>query len=227
MTKYVPYYRVSTQRQGKSGLGLEAQKQAVKQFTKNCKDCILKEFTEVQTGKDNNRAELAKAIQYAKDNNAQLLIAKLDRLSRNAAFIFQLKDSQVNFVCCDMPDANTLTIGIFATLAQYERELISKRTKAALARLKAKGKKLGTPENLTSAARTKAIEVLRAKALNNKNNKKAINYISMLRANSLTFQQIADRLNADGFKTARGSNFFATTVKRLFDRKIKTDGTQV
>ena len=125
-SKYVAYYRVSTKAQGDSGLGLEGQRSAVFNFVKGT---IVAEFTEVESGKNNQRAQLSAAIDRAKKENAVLVIAKLDRLSRNASFIFTLRDSGVNFQCVDMPDANTLTIGIFATLAQHERELISSRTK--------------------------------------------------------------------------------------------------
>ena len=121
--------RISTRSQGESGLGLEAQKAAVAGFVKGM---IVAEFTEIEPGKNNHRVELATAIDRAKQEKAVLVIAKLDRLSRNASFIFTLRDSGVNFQCVDMPDANTLTIGICATLAQREWELISSRTKAAL-----------------------------------------------------------------------------------------------
>ena len=129
-TKYVAYYRVSTQQQGQSGLGLEAQQMQVKKFVGDNE--ILKHFIEVESGKNNNRPELKRAIELAKKEQVKLVIAKLDRLSRNASFIFMLRDTNVNFVCADMPEANSLTIGIMAVLAQDERERISQRTKAAL-----------------------------------------------------------------------------------------------
>ncbi|SFF36436.1 recombinase family protein [Spirosoma endophyticum] len=116
--KYVAYYRVSTKAQGESGLGLEAQRSSVAGFVKGG---VLAEFTEVESGKNNQRVQLGAAIDCAKKEGAILVIAKLDRLSRNASFIFTLRDSGVNFQCVDMPDANTLTIGIFATLAQHDR----------------------------------------------------------------------------------------------------------
>jgi len=130
--KYVAYYRVSTKKQGESGLGLEAQRTAVQRFTNNCTNCIVAEFTDIESGKNDDRTQLKQAIEAAKKHEAQLLIAKLDRLSRNAAFIFTLRDSQVDFICADMPNANRVTIGIMAVLAQDERERISQRTKAAL-----------------------------------------------------------------------------------------------
>ena len=136
--QYVAYYRVSTQRQGESGLGLDSQRETVRAFLHGNAQNLLAEFTEVESGKKDTRKELAKAIAKAKELGARLIIAKLDRLSRNASFIFQLRDSEVDFVCCDMPEANTLTIGIMAVMAQHEREVISTRTKEALKAKKAK-----------------------------------------------------------------------------------------
>lgn len=127
--KYVAYYRVSTQKQGKSGLGLDAQRKAVADFMRSGE--LVGEFQEVESGKNDRRPMLAKAIEMAKDSGATLLIAKLDRLSRKASFIFALKDSGVPFIACDMPEANTLTIGIMAVMAEHEREMTSARTKAA------------------------------------------------------------------------------------------------
>jgi DNA invertase Pin-like site-specific DNA recombinase len=128
---YTPYYRVSTRKQGNSGLGLEAQQAAVHAFIQEPAQ-LLEEFVEVESGKKNQRPQLLAAIAQARRVGSTLLIAKLDRLSRNAGFIFALRDSGVDFVCCDMPDANTLTVGLFAVIAQHERETISQRTKDAL-----------------------------------------------------------------------------------------------
>lgn len=224
MQKFVAYYRVSTQKQGASGLGLEGQKQAVQNFV-NCSDCIVAEFTEIESGKKNNRAELAKAIDFAKKHGAKLVIAKLDRLSRNASFVMTLKDTGVDFVCVDMPDANTLTIGIFAVMAQHERELISSRTKAGLAvkkqKLAIEGKKLGTPSNLDSDAREKGLAVRQQNAQNKKENVQATELATLYRANGLTLQAIADKLNKQGYKTSWGKEFKPTTVKLLLDRANK------
>ena len=215
MKKYIAYYRVSTKEQGKSGLGLDAQREAVARFTDHCTNCILAEYTDVASGKDNSRPQLLEAIAHAKREGAKLLIAKLDRLSRNAAFIFTLRDTQVDFVCCDMPDANTLTIGIFATLAQHERELISKRTSDALAAKKRTGWKAGTPDNLTQAARVKGAEAMKAKAATNENNRRALDAIRDKRAAGKSLASIAAELNNAGYKTARGKAFQKTTVSRL------------
>src|SRR3954469_22234666 len=125
--KFVAYYRVSTARQGRSGLGLDAQKKAVADYLDGGKWTLLREFTEVESGKDDSRPELAKALHLAGVTGATLVIAKLDRLSRNAAFLLTLRDSGAKFVAADMPDANALTVGVLALIAQHEREAISKR----------------------------------------------------------------------------------------------------
>ena len=127
-TKLVAYERVSTARQGRSGLGLEAQRKAIENYA-NTKDATtLARFTEVESGRKNDRPELEKALQLARLTGATLVIAKLDRLSRNAAFLLTLRDSGVSFVAVDMPEANDLTVGIMALVAQQEREAISRRT---------------------------------------------------------------------------------------------------
>src|SRR5262249_39382978 len=158
-------------------------------------------FTEKESGKNNSRPQLLNAIARAKESNATLLIAKLDRLSRNASFIMTLRDTGVNFICCDMPEANTLTIGIMAVMAQDERERISKRTRDALAVLKKRGVKLGNPGNLTHKARQKAIEAIKANARLNSNNQRATGYIKALRKEKNSYRAIADVLNSEGFTT--------------------------
>lgn len=218
--KYVAYYRVSTKAQGDSGLGLEAQRAAVVGYVKGSdrRAVILAEFTEVESGKNNQRVQLAAAIDRAKKESAVLVIAKLDRLSRNASFIFTLRDSGANFQCVDMPDANTLTIGIFATLAQHERELISARTKSALAAKVAQGARLGKPENLTAQGQQKGGETTRRNALANPDNRRALSVAEMMYNAGKNYSQIADHLNRTGFQTVRGCSFQATQVMRLLKR---------
>lgn len=216
MKQYIAYLRVSTQKQGQSGLGLEAQRFAVQTFVQSTS--LLGEFVEVESGKKNLRPQLAAAIALAKMKGATLLIAKLDRLSRNAGFIFALRDSGVDFVCCDMPDANTLTVGLFAVLAQHERELISQRTKAALAAKKARGAQLGTPANLTPAATQKGRDRNQANALTNEHNDRAAAHILLLHEKGFNYSQIAEKLNALRFLTRTGKAFRAEQVKRLFRR---------
>jgi DNA invertase Pin-like site-specific DNA recombinase len=213
---YVAYLRVSTQKQGQSGLGLEAQRAAVAAFTQAAH--LVGEFVEVESGKKNQRPQLAAAIALAKVKDATLLIAKLDRLSRNAGFIFQLRDAGVDFVCCDMPDANTLTVGLFAVLAQHERELISQRTKAALDAKLAQGAQLGTPANLTPAATQKGRDQSVAKAHAHEHNERAAAHILLLREKGFNYSQIAEKLNALRFVTRHGKPFRAEQVKRLYLR---------
>jgi DNA invertase Pin-like site-specific DNA recombinase len=211
---YIAYYRVSTQKQGQSGLGIDAQKAAVAQFTGNCNNCVIGTYRDIETGKNNDRPELLKAIAQAKQTGAKLLIAKLDRLSRNAAFILTLKDSGVNFVCCDMPEANALTIGIMAIIAQQEREMISKRTKEAL---QAKLARVGEWRKgvITADTHAKGQAAIKTKAASNQNTMRAKNYAKTLKAQGLTLQEIADRLNSEGHHSSTGKQYHRTSVNRL------------
>ena len=217
LPSYVPYFRVSTARQGQSGLGLEAQQAAVRAFVQDPAQ-LLTEYVEVESGKKDRRPQLLAAIAEARRVGATLLIAKLDRLSRNAGFIFTLRDSGVAFVCCDMPDANTLTVGLFAVIAQHERETISQRTTVALTAKKARGAKLGTPANLTAAAIEKSRHVRQANARDNLQNQQATRLGGLLQAQGHTLQQIAQELNDGGYRTRRGKLFLPMSVLRLLQR---------
>src|SRR5918994_831 len=146
--RYVSYLRVSTDRQGRSGLGLEAQRKAVEDFLNGGRWQLLSEFVEVESGKREDRPKLAEALALCRLHGATLVIAKLDRLSRDAHFLLGLQKAGVRFVAADMPEANEMVVGIMAVVAQAERRMISERTKAALAAAKARGQRLGTPGNL-------------------------------------------------------------------------------
>lgn len=215
--KYVAYYRVSTKKQS---LGLEAQKTSVMNFI--CQDStntLIAEFSERESGKNDHREELQKAIECCKKNNATLVIAKLDRLSRKVSFIFSLKDADINFIALDVPTFSTLTLGIYATLAQTEREMISLRTKNALAELKNKGVKLGNPNaTFTDEMRAKADERKRAIAQSNTNNVRATFVIKELLKTTNNYSEIARYLNNNGFTTSRGLVFKAQQVKNLIAR---------
>lgn len=211
---YTPYYRVSTQKQGTSGLGLEAQRAAVQAFVADSAR-LLTEYVEIESGKKNQRPQLLAAIAEARQVGATLLIAKLDRLSRNAGFIFALRDSGVDFVCCDMPDANTLTVGLFAVIAQHEHETISKRTKDALAAKKARGAQLGSPQNFTTVVIAQGQAAMQRNAREHQANRQAAQLAELLRAKGQTLWQIAAKLNEAGYRTRRGKEFQATTVQRL------------
>ena len=213
MEQFISYYRVSTSRQGSSGLGLEGQKTAVLSYLNNRP--LLAEFTDVETGKNDNRPQLLKAIDLAKQTNSILVIAKLDRLSRNLTFISTLMDAKIKFLCCDMPDANELTIHIFAALAQWERVRIADRTRTALQALKARGKKLGKPENFTEEVRKMGPVRLKQIAAENPNNQKAKKVINLLNRNGRNLREIAIELNEAGFRTSRGNQFGPEQVRRL------------
>ena len=215
--RYTPYNRVSTQKQGASGLGLEAQQAAVRAFVPDPAQ-LLPEYVEVESGKNNHRPQLLAAIAEARRVGATLLIAKLDRLSRNACFVFTLRDAGVDFVCCDMPDANILTVGLFAVLAQHERETISRRTKDALKAKKARGAKLGTPASLTDAARATGRTAMQANAQKHQANRQAARLAGLLRAQGYSLPQIAIELTTAGYRTRRGGVFHPTTVARLLIR---------
>ncbi|WP_181308267.1 recombinase family protein [Rufibacter sp. XAAS-G3-1] len=225
--KYIAYYRVSTVKQGRSGLGLEAQRAAVISYAKD--PCgILQEFTEQESGKNDDRPLLEQAILAAKRHEATLIIAKLDRLSREVAFLFQLKKrverNSISWLCLDIPEMNTLNIGIWGTMAQHEREQISKRTKAALQALKARGRKLGNLENLTDVGRGLGVEAIKRKAAANENNRRAAELIRLYREQGATWVTIAGKLNQSGFKASKGGVFQAVQVKRIYERYCLVSG---
>jgi DNA invertase Pin-like site-specific DNA recombinase len=212
--KFVTYYRVSTQKQGHSGLGIEAQKAAVKEYLNAHGGVALASFTEVESGKINTRPQLEAALLRCRQAHATLLVAKLDRLSRNAAFLFNLRDSGVKFQALDIPEANTLTLGVMAVLAQYEREIISGRTKAALAARRARGLPLGTPRDMSAyAARASAL----ARAVNTEKAKaraaEVAPAIAAARSSGCrTLRQIAEHLDQLGIPTPRGRLWTPTAV---------------
>ena len=210
---FVAYFRVSTQKQGVSGLGLDAQRRAVRSFAGAVP--IIAEFTEIESGKKNARPQLEAAIECARVNGARLVIAKLDRLSRNAVFTLRLMESKVGFVCVDMPGANEMTIGIIAIINQDEAKRISERTKAALASKKAQGFKLGTPANLTDDARAKGRAAHVANARTARANMQAADVARDKRAQGLSLGKIAASLNGNGYRTRNGKEFQRTTVLRL------------
>lgn len=214
--KYVAYLRVSTARQGRSGLGLEAQREAVRQFVVSRGGKIIApEFVEVESGKRNDRPELAKALKRCRVTGATLVVAKLDRLSRNAGFLMTLRDSRVAFVAADLPDANTMTVGVMASVAQHEREAISIRTKAALAAAKARGTILGGKRK--GAAKIGAYQAQGVAAARERAKQEAElrrDVLEVLVEEGLSLNAMSRRLNEDDFKTSRGAEWTPTAVKR-------------
>lgn len=212
-TAFVAYLRVSTVRQGVSGLGLEAQKAAVEAFARQHGASIVKSFVEVETGKRSDRPELAKALEAARKAKATLLIAKLDRLARNVAFIANLMDADIEFLACDQPFASRLTLHILAAVAEDEARRISERTKAALAAAKARGRKLGSPIARRTVAKARAARSAYAA----KANATTLAVIREVRASGIcTLSGIARILMARGIKTPSGrSEWQAVQVSRL------------
>lgn len=212
---FVSYLRVSTERQGRSGLGLEAQRRAVADFLAGGAWRHLAELVEVESGSRDSRPRLAEALALCRLHGATLVIAKLDRLSRDAAFLLNLQKAGVRFVAADMPEANELVVGIMAVVAQAERKMISARTKAALAAAKARGVRLGNPENLSNraagAARAAAERTRRSAA-------RAADLAPILAeveaAGAASLRAVADGLNARGIPAARGGRWTPTQVRR-------------
>ena len=223
MTKCIAYYRVSTDRQGRSGLGLEAQTASVRDYVAHQGDLIC-DHTEVESGEGNDRPELTKALAHARRVGGTLIIAKLDRLARNVAFTATLMESGTNFVAVDNPSANSLTIHILAAVAEDEARRISARTKAALAAYKARGGRLGanhprcrslTPEAAKKGQRNAAVA----------NQRKArqayadlVPQLRRLRQEGKSFREIAVALDRDGQTTRRGCKWNPIQVKRILDR---------
>jgi DNA invertase Pin-like site-specific DNA recombinase len=222
MCSYVAYYRVSTEKQGKSGLGLEAQMASTGAFVAshgaNAK--LLAAYTEVESGKRSGRPELARALEHARLTGATLLIAKLDRLSRDAHFLLGLQKANVKFTAVDMPQADNFTVGIMALVAQKEREAISERTKAALAAAKARGTKLGSPKgavHLAGRFQPVAIEAVRRNATERARRLKTT--IAVLKAEGVSSaNSIATALNQREIATPRGGKWTARSVINIMAR---------
>jgi len=209
---FVSYLRVSTAEQGQRGLGLEAQRHAVCEYINRVSCELLAEFVEIESGGRNNRPQLKAAIELCKKQKATLIIAKLDRLARNVAFISTLMESGISFIAADNPHANKLMIHMLAAFAEHERDQIRARTKAALAAAKARGIVLGRygREVLSRQNRAKAVELARELAP----------VLTELRGH-LTFEEMARVMNERGIPTARGRRWHAATVHRLFRRTAR------
>ena len=228
MNQFVAYYRVSTDKQGRSGLGLDAQREAVAEFIRLHKGELLAEFEEVESGRkvESERPALAEALQGCRAYRALLLVAKLDRLARNAAFLHRLRESGIRFTCCDMPDANELTVGILALVAEDEARKISERTKAALAAAKRRGIVLGgyrggANTHLAESSR-KSIHMRKVQSVEHARN--VWPYVAPLVQEGHSLGFIARELSRVGrVKTPSGAtNWTATAVRRVIARVATT-----
>ena len=227
--KVVAYYRVSTSSQGCSGLGPEAQRAAVTQYCggRGCEP--LSEFNEIESGKNNDRPELAKAMHLTKVTGATLVVAKLDRLSRNVAFLAALQESGARFVAADMPEANELTIHIMAAVAQAERQAISRRTKDALAAAKARGTKLGNPNGAAALLRAAKGNGASVVAIRDGADRFAADLepiiADVVAAGHASLRTIARELNQRGIVTRRGGAWHPTTVRDILSRQERRERT--
>jgi len=222
---YVTYLRVSTQKQGESGLGVDAQRTAVTKFTAD--GSVLAEFVEVESGKKAARPQLKAALALCRQRGATLVVAKLDRLARNVLFTATLMEAGVDFICCDMPSATRLTIHLLAAIAEDEARRISARTKAALSELKAKGAQLGSarPGHWDGREHRRGWNgIPAARKLAMKREKLNLSYaeslpvIRVLKERAATYLEIASALNAQGIKTPRGHIFTASAVCEVIQR---------
>lgn len=220
--RFIAYHRVSTSRQGRSGLGLEAQKTAIERLAAECSADVIAAFTEIESGKANDRPKLAKALHLAKITGATLAIAKLDRLSRNAAFLLTLRDSGVRFIAADMPEANNLTVGIMALVAEQEREAIARRTREALQAAKARGVRLGNPNGAAALRRAAEGGVALRKTVAANSDVFAEQLVPMLadirRTGRTSLRDIAGELNHHGIVIRRGGRWHVSNVKNLLVR---------
>jgi DNA invertase Pin-like site-specific DNA recombinase len=204
MVDYVAYYRVSTEKQGRSGLGLAAQKARINAFL-SPNDCVLAEFVDVQSGRKDDRIELNKALAVAKVNKATLVIARLDRFSRRVSFIARIMDEGISLCCAEMPNASEFQLHIFAALAQEERRLISERTKAALAEAKKRGRKLGANGAKLAVANRRLADEFAASIC------QRVQQIGVAKS----YSEIARQLNESGVLTRTGCRFYPQTVKNI------------
>lgn len=220
--KFVSYLRVSTDRQGRSGLGLEAQRQAVETYLNGGDWELLQEFVEVESGKKDDRPKLSTALRLCEVTGATLVIAKLDRLSRDAHFLLGLQKGAVKFVAADIPEANNLTVGILALVAQQEREATSRRTREALAAAKRRGVKLGNPNGAAALRRARkgnkvAVSVIKANAQVHAERLRPV--IKNLQSDGVaSVRGLSAALNERGILTPRGKSWHPTSVRRLLER---------
>ena len=218
--KYIAYYRLSVQKKNQIQYGIEAQRQAVQKFVDGHE--LVAEYTEYETGTSKRkRIEIFKAIEHCKKigSDATLVIAKLDRLSRSVAFTSALLESGINFVAVDNPHASPMTIQILSVIAEFEAKSIASRVRSGLDIARQKGVILGKPENLTDLARENSILKRKQIALDNENNIRATSIIKLLReASYMSYAKIAERLNADNFRTSKNGIFYPCTVQMLWNR---------
>lgn len=223
MKKYCEYIRVSTQKQGRSGLGLEAQKEINRKHVESVGGEIIAAYKDVESGTHRNRPGLWNAIEFCKKNDCILIVAKLDRLARDVEFVFKVVNEKIDIHFCDMPVVNTMILGVFASVAQYERELTSLRTKAALAEKRKQGYRLGNKKGVdTGKANEASALARRERARNNMTNRTLWGmFCECRRANNMSaddFMRISNLLNTMGMKTNTGLNFTPKRTRSIYHK---------
>ena len=213
------YLRVSTHKQGLSGLGLEAQREIIRNHLHDTNP--IAEFVEVESGRKSERPKLKEALTLCRKEDATLIVAKLDRLARSVSFLSGLLESDVEIVFCDFPQANKMVLHIISAISQYEAELIAARTKASLQAKKSRGFRLGNPEHLLNKHRQaiqNSINTCKAKADSNPNNKRAVAMLRTLVKENHSYKEMAEILNNEGFVSSKGCAFTKSTVYKLIKR---------
>lgn len=221
MGNYIAYLRQSTTKQERSGLGIEAQRDIINSFIKE--GVILAEYVETESGRKSDRPKLQEALALCRKTNSILIVAKLDRLSRNVAFTSKLLESDVEIIFCDFPQANRLILHIISSIAEYEANLISQRTRQSLKAKKERGVKLGKSENLMNKhneAVARSNQTNRIKAKNNANNMRAVALLRSMIKEGLTISQMTKQLNEQGFVSSKGCKFQIVQVQRLIQRYV-------
>ena len=221
MGNYIAYLRQSTTKQERSGLGIEAQRDIINSFIKE--GVILAEYVETESGRKSDRPKLQEALTLCRKTNSILIVAKLDRLSRNVAFTSKLLESDVEIIFCDFPQANRLILHIISSIAEYEANLISQRTRQSLKAKKERGVKLGKSENLMNKhneAVARSNQTNRIKAKNNANNMRAVALLRSMIKEGLTISQMTKQLNEQGFVSSKGCKFQIVQVQRLIQRYL-------
>lgn len=223
--QYVAYLRVSTQKQGYSGLGIEAQREIIQKYLHD--KTPIAEYVEIESGRKTDRPKLKEALMLCRKTEAVLIVAKLDRLARNVSFLSNLLENDVEIVFCDFPQANKMMLHILSAISQYEAELIAARTRSALQAKKVRGFRLGNPEHLMDKhgqAIRNSIKTCRQKADSNPNNTRAVAMLRTLIRENHTLKEMADILNREGFVTSQGCSFSKSTVYKLIRRyNLKED----
>lgn len=229
MNTYVSYLRQSTSKQAASNLGVEAQREIIRKYLGD-PSLIIREYVETESGRKSDRPRLAEALELCRQTHSVLICAKLDRLSRNVAFTSRLLESDVEIVFCDFPKANRLVLHIISSIAEYEAQLISERTRLSLQVKKSQGVRLGKPENLLGnhgRAIANSVRTNKQKAAENENNRRASALIVSMRRSGNTYSQIARALNAQRFRTSQGCQFTPSSVRRLYRRSSGDGGEEI